>query len=298
MSLVFKQRYVVFLDVLGFKDMLSKSNFQEKASECFDKIEVAIMKATQSKTDHGIYPNEEITFSVMSDSIVLSIPFPENTAWTEKMKTLRFLLSSVEKIQFSLALDGIWLRGSVSEGELSHDSKNVIGKGLVKAYLLEQESVYPRVLVDAEIFKSINNPLLDAKDKVIKAINDSYGNPQYSGKFVFDWKNAQAINKFQQDYPFFINYFNPLLDEDKSQDRDKVINLLKPQLFTHNPSVYEKYRWIIDYLRSMVKNEINRRESIEPNVDVLTGKQESDASFLKRKDKKYLEDFFNTLSTM
>jgi hypothetical protein len=72
-SLVFKQRYVVFLDVLGFKDMLSKSNFQEKASECFDKIEVAIMKATQSKTDHGIYPNEEITFSVMSDSIVLSI---------------------------------------------------------------------------------------------------------------------------------------------------------------------------------------------------------------------------------
>lgn len=298
MSLIFKQRYVVFLDVLGFKDMLSKSNFQEKASECFDKIEDAIKKATQSKTAHGIYPNEEITFSVMSDSIVLSIPFPEDTAWTEKMKTLRFLLSSVEKIQFSLALDGIWLRGAVSEGELSHDSKNVIGKGLVKAYLLEQESVYPRVLVDAEIFKNINNHLLDAKDKVIKAINDSYGNPQYSGKFVFDWKDVQVINKFQQDYPFFINYFNALLDEDKSNDRDKIINLLKPQLFTRDPSVYEKYRWIIDYLRSMVNNEINHRELIKPNVDVLTNEQESEASFLKRKNTEYLEGFFNTLSTM
>jgi hypothetical protein len=299
-SLEFKKSYVAFLDILGFKEKLNKVNFKNDIEQTFANIEEAITKATKP-TDHGIYPEENISYSVLSDSIILSIPFPKQNSWKEMMKSLRFLLSAVEKIQYKLSLKDTWLRGAISEGELSHDTKNVIGKGLVQAYLLEKESIFPRVLVDSNIFKEISDisstDFFTTRDGVIKSMNDKFNNEVYSGKFLFAWNDGQVINKFQQDYPFFVNYLNPLLKEENENERNEILNTLKPHLFIRDPSIYEKYRWVIDYLRSMTNQEIHRKLELKPIKDPLT--DEVDVKSTETlKNSKYLEVFFDKLSTM
>ncbi len=301
MEIEFRERYVAFLDILGFKALLDDPGFKTKVVEYFNKIKAALQKSTENGT-HGIYPEDAITYSVLSDSIILSIPIPNSGDWMAKIKSLRFLLSAIEKIQYTLALDNIWLRGAVSEGELSHNSSNVLGKGFVKAYLLEQKAVYPRVLVDAGIFKNIfaeNDPdLVKSRKEVLTQINQTYRNSGYSGKFIFNWQDVLVINQFRQDYPYFVNYLNPLSKEDRIEERKIILKNLKTLLFANDPSVYEKYRWVCDYIRAIIITETNRRTKLERRKDDFSDELEKEEDFQKRKEIGYLDTFDSELSSL
>lgn len=214
-----------------------------------------------------------------------------------RIKALRFLLSAVEKIQFELALENIWIRGGVSQGELSHNDRNVIGHGLVNAYLLETKASFPRVLVDPLVFQKLFESQLEEgelkpRQSVLSEINMTWSNSNYSGRFIFDWKHAAPINDFTQDYPFFVNYLNPLLVESNTEFRDKLFVNLAARLYQNEPSVYRKYRWVCDYIRSMVAGEANRRVELKKN------EFESDEEFQKRTAHDFLDDYLAKLQQL
>lgn len=290
----FENSYVAFLDILGFKDLMKEKDFKKKIEKYFKLIEGALEKSTKSSS-HGIYPASEIKKVVLSDSIILSIPIPKGADWREKFKILRFLLSAVEKVQFSLALEGIWIRGAISEGELCHARGNIVGQGLVNAYLLEGKAKFPRVLVDSIIFQNIYQKPNESKSRsdILTDINNRWGNPKYSGKFIFDWDRARQINEFGQDYPFFVHYLNPLVDEDNSEERAEILSSLAKNLLRNDPDIYRKFRWVSDYVKSMTDGEIARRIEMTWDEDLETQKE-----FSERSETKFLGEYSKNLSKL
>jgi len=89
----YKNSYVAFLDVLGFKKLVfSKS--KEKIEQYFKiiKDEIKSLKAIDSKKD--------INYIVISDSIIISIEQDEDK--NQNINNLRELCIAVGKIQYKL----------------------------------------------------------------------------------------------------------------------------------------------------------------------------------------------------
>lgn len=256
----FNDRFVAFLDILGFKEILKRDN-QE-----VERIMHIISDVTQDVTTvsgHGIIPDDNITQTVLSDSIVLSIPAPGIIK--DAYKNFRFLLHVVEKIQFKCALEDVWIRGGISWGNLHHELSggNVIGQGLVNAYLFEQTAHYPRVLIDPSIIPDYFGKLgcSATRSAFISEINMTWGASVYSGKFIFDKSKIQAAfhGYFQDDMPLFVHYFNSIYEEKTPESaRTKISDLLKSRLYSSKETaIYAKYKWVVDYLLTIAPEDIN-----------------------------------------
>lgn len=138
----YKESYVAFLDVLGFKDMVMKQN-DNKLVTYFNEVNNVIdeLKRIDRKKDIG--------YIVISDSIILTV---EKVLDPEKnIKILRQICIAVSKIQKRLALNDIWIRGAISSGKTYFDQNNnqIVGPAYIDSYLLENElAIYPRVILD------------------------------------------------------------------------------------------------------------------------------------------------------
>lgn len=246
---------MAFLDILGFSQMVQE---QEKIRDCLNILEEATGSA-RKKTNHDIYPADDIKFSMMSDSIVLSIACGSKDQWTPKIKALRYLLSTVEKIQYKAALKNIWIRGGISSGKLLHNG-NVFGPGMVKAVAVEKEAEFPRVVVDFRVLADVFSEAkpLNTRRKFLLEMNQSFSCSEYSGKFLYDpiEMNSSGMTFFRLDVPFFVHYMNPLTNQDCASDRLKVYNHLKRNILNaENRSVYSKYKWVAEYIYSFLSTE-------------------------------------------
>ncbi len=250
-KLEFENRFVAFLDILGFKEIISNKAEVIRIAEI---VESETSTASRVKERHGIYPNKALSVTVISDSVVISIPYGDGF-WTEKIKSLRYLLSTVEKIQFKCAMQNVWIRGGISYGEMHHSERNVVGNALVKAYMIEQNAIYPRIILDAKImlaFQKGGGP--SSRKALIKEMNQTFGAESYSGKFLFDksdenWSGSFSTH-FMDDTPLFVNYFHSVFsDLVTEKERKELAEFLKHRLYSApTPHIYAKYKWVIEYL--------------------------------------------------
>lgn len=126
--------YTAFIDILGFKELLDSSRFEEKIEAIVDKIRSRI------RFDGRVYPS--LNYLAISDTIIIT---------AEEQKGA-LLLRKVGQIQTTLLKLGYATRGGISFGEnlvYSGDiGRNIFGKAYVSAYQAEQElAIYPRVVV-------------------------------------------------------------------------------------------------------------------------------------------------------
>lgn len=146
-----EDKYVAYLDVLGFKELVSKKG--EKLNIYFEKVEESL-KAIYN-IDHSI------DSQLVSDSIILSCELSDDK--------LRQLLMAVQTIQAKCALENIWIRGAITIGDI-HFNKNpniVVGNGLIEAYLLESQEKYPRIIINPKIVKNF-----DTRNKFLQSMNN------------------------------------------------------------------------------------------------------------------------------
>lgn len=276
---IFKDRYIAYLDILGFRELLKKAKKYPKKGiiqDCFESVYSAIEKSIQ-KNKEGYYPKENISTAILSDTILLSIPVSESLSSGTRIKTLRFFLDSISKIQYNLALKDIWLRGAVVQGELSHLNESVVGEGLVSAFLLEKEAKYPRVLIQPEIFQklypeSYNAGEVVSRETILNDLNWHGYNPNYDSQFIFSHSNEiTKFNSFTNDYPYFVDYFSKLRKLDKNDMLEKefevIMKYLDKNLIEASPGIYQKYRWLVDYLTVTMEIEIN--SGIDPIVNLV-----------------------------
>jgi len=167
----FTECYVAFLDILGWKSLISESeNNAEKMQiliMALNKI-ADIGQSTHSKGDlnSGNFAEWKLQIHAFSDNVILFIPI--------KTKHINFLLAKVAQLYDELIELNCCLRGGIIIGDMYWDddwSKNDIsyskeklnmqiamGQGLIEAVEIESKiAIYPRIVISEKLQKHIQN---------------------------------------------------------------------------------------------------------------------------------------------
>ena len=152
------ERYVCFLDIMGFKDMVSRNPYQA----VLQKMEVFI-KAVKKWENAGnqvkndvelakLFSNCEVRIATFSDSILLISNGNDVRDLTHLILVLKLLISDCFRIP-------IPIKGAMSKGMLTADFEKSLffGKPLIQAYELQEELNYYGVVLDRYVERDIEN---------------------------------------------------------------------------------------------------------------------------------------------
>ncbi|MCF2583261.1 hypothetical protein [Bacteroides caecigallinarum] len=137
------ERYIVFLDIMGFKDRVARTKHEELLSMLND-FNQRISKHILEHKEHGI------RLSQFSDSILIY-------SSDNKQSSLQTISEVSSKVMETAINSGIPLKGAIAKGVITCDiSKQLyFGQALIDAYLLEENVKYYGVLahnsVEADI---------------------------------------------------------------------------------------------------------------------------------------------------
>jgi hypothetical protein len=197
MEIKYQDRLVVFIDVLGFKNLVYSTS-----TELINRYYALLLSSFQAAIT-----KRNFDFLLISDSIVV---FCNND-----IESLSSLIKTTTILQADLLGKGILVRGAISHGDLFVDKINniIVGKGLINAYQLEMQAKYPRVIVDRSIASKY------------------YGS--FSG-FVSNKLNSGGVphvaftppGLYPIDYPY-LNYGGKLATRKSNQPFEAALNLLK-----------------------------------------------------------------------
>lgn len=253
-ELRYEKSYVAFLDVLGFKKLV-----YSKKKEDREKIELYLKTARETLNRLKEIPSKKIIGSiVISDSIILTVPFGDNE--TEHIDNLRQLCIAILSLQRKLLVKDIWIRGAISFGDTHFDDTNnqIIGSAYVDAYLLEEKMAkYPRVILDNRIIKELN---CHNSSCLISKINKHLSSDlrSYTKNVLYDWSNSFNMNVIlEKDAPLFIDYL--------ISDRQAILRIIRLiEQKCQNIELYSKFKWVANYLMTVTNDQklINRLHEI------------------------------------
>lgn len=135
----YKERYVAFLDLLGFKTIVTRAETDPTERERLRKV-LELMRDSLTQN-----PRLALRFTHFSDCLVLSI---ERTAagLLEAFESINVLVSNL--LQFD-----VLVRGGLVAGHAYHDKDFVYGTAVNRAYCLEHEIARdPIILLSEEVF--------------------------------------------------------------------------------------------------------------------------------------------------
>ncbi len=156
-------RFVVFLDIMGFKDRVARTSHNKLLAQLtdFNKSIIGCI---------GKYQNADIQLAQFSDSIVL---FSNDTT----QKNLRIIAEVASDLMRVAIKQQIPIKGAIAQGRITCDIPKQLffGQALIDAYLLEENIHYYGILIHhtAEasilkleediVFKDIKAPLKSGK---------------------------------------------------------------------------------------------------------------------------------------
>ena len=164
----YRDCYIAFLDMLGFKALIDRSNCDD-IYQVFSKIDLPSDNIVDN--DDIIMRMDEIKMKIMSDSICFYIDAKKENALVGLIFTC--LLFQAELMNQT---PPIMLRGSIVRGELYANADVTFGPGLTKAYLLEEKNAkVPRIIITRETLDSEVSPfMLKYKNQLVFEDEDAY----------------------------------------------------------------------------------------------------------------------------
>jgi hypothetical protein len=157
---IYSERYVAFIDILGFGNIVRRSVQSPEQAEALVQIFDRMHKRW---SDQGLqatheHMGEDFRVQSFSDCTVIS------EAATPK--GLMYLLLMVTQFSLDLMVSGFLVRGGIAKGLLHHSDQAVFGPAFLDAYALERDiACYPRIIVDKGTHKDFeNNHLADNWD--------------------------------------------------------------------------------------------------------------------------------------
>jgi len=243
----YKESYIAFLDVLGFKAIVMNQDVKGNLNVLDDYF-----KEVDRLREYFDGLSFHIEIIAISDSIIISIP--RNISDESDIGNLRHLCIAVAIFQCMLAKLNIWLRGGISNGKTYFNSKKaqVVGPGYIRAYELEEKyAKWPRVILDPALIKLHG---FSSADDFIEKMNvtDSKEKEahQWDGNVLFNWKYSDGtlVETIIKDVPLFIDYMSYYCEMDREGMSD-IASHLKDNIYMNN-DIYPKYRWVADYLRA------------------------------------------------
>ncbi|EJC7104920.1 hypothetical protein MZJ31_004501 [Vibrio parahaemolyticus] len=228
---VLKKSYCVFMDVLGFSEMISSSSGQDNEQELFQSYHEVTSRLVARLNEHA-GPDSFLNVKVFSDNILLAVPWFSVDGESE----FGFILLALREYQLSMALNGYFIRGGISVGNLFVDENMIYGKALLEAYALESKVANdPKIILSSEVLE------------VVRSHTQFYENPEESPQ------NRDVV--IDNDGKGFISYLDELIEESSvglvlnteklRLHKQKVMEAV--EFHRENTKVWYKYHWLCDY---------------------------------------------------
>ena len=243
----YEDRVTVYIDILGFKDMLSET--VEKGEDNTDKID-EILSAYHSIRDVWNLDNDEKAFSkskrvtTFSDCLVISFKASEESE-------IFFTLLEIKWMIIRLIYKGILVRGAITYGKLIHRNDVLFGPALAEAYILESKAaLYPRVILHKDIID------LAGKSK-------SFHHSSNQEK-----EHVESLLEKDSDGMYYIDYFGKAQSEldDPDYDFPEYIDRIGAKIrkgLMGSSSIYKsdikvKYRWMKERYNNLIERLQNK----------------------------------------
>ena len=232
-------RYVAFLDLMGFKNMVSQST---KDAVILNTINQALDYTGYIQHDNynGIIPMVELGKQVtaFSDSVVISYDASMPGAGFHVLMDLVYICNNL------LGL-GIPVRGGVTVGQLIHTERKCFGPAMVEAYLMESEKAkFPRVIVDSNLIKyALNNPgRANTFEQEEKYLDELLREDSSDKIVILDY--LKQINEFD-DYEIYHGHI--------LRTKEFITKNLSIYKYTGTDRIYEKYVWLKKYYNETIR---------------------------------------------
>jgi len=243
----YEERLIAFIDVLGFKEIVRKSERSSgsinliydslrfikgrEAASNWDLQLIEIEEDAQKKNLKDFDISDRTVCTSFSDSIAVSVSCSENNI-NESFSTL---LSNLSYVGATLMMKGILYRGGLTVGNLIHTKDGIIfGQGLIDAYQLESNAAYyPRVLISDKLIKRLNYPI---ESKV-----NRYPYHQYLKRF-----NDGCVGFHQMIYFEVLQSWIEMSESKLKTSLNRIKSTIIKGLDSNfeNPKVFEKYLWL------------------------------------------------------
>lgn len=221
----YEDRIVCFIDILGFKDHIKKSDTDIKKVQAIADALHAIRRDLDIDNPN-IEERDGATITQFSDSIVISFKSTETGG-------VFFTLLKLIWVQATLVNHGMLARGAIVRGDLVHNEEILFGPGFVKAYEAESKAaMYPRIILGSDVLHIALNygghhPMEEAKslDKLI--IKDS------DGMYFIDYLGQGVEEEFDDPANDYILYL------------EKIRDIIDENIKTDDVSIRIKYGWLL-----------------------------------------------------
>lgn len=230
----YKEHFVAFLDILGFKSLLKDASCEE----IYSIFEVLHKKSSGRRNQNGveIKAYNHIHHTILSDSVIVYIRSDIDDAFAA-------LIDICNQLQRSLANreKPILLRGGITVGNLYNKNDIIYGEGLSSAYLLENNlAKFPRIIFTGDTLKR----------------------GLYNTKYMFsEMEGLKRPYIEDDDALYFADYLSPSFWDDDALIKyyDRLLDLCAQQL---NQSTDEGLRAKYFWLKSKIESAITVHSSV------------------------------------
>lgn len=237
---MYRQSVITFLDILGFKNLIAKSTFEEVEKKL--RTIRRLSDVDEEEDGEGFEPK----IVQFSDSIIRIRPLDSEANKESRYGLMFYEMLDLVQMQGELINHGICIRGGVSIGNVHFDNQTLFGPGFVRAYELESMYAnYPRIVIDPNLIAQLR------KDKRLASSHNTL-----EEEFSYISKNVRR----ESDGIYFIDYLRSFLSEIDDPDNISTFIANHKKIIVDNAGsateltpVAAKYLWMASYHNGVVK---------------------------------------------
>jgi hypothetical protein len=232
----YEDRYCLFLDILGFRDIVAKSLQQpaQRGTHATSQVYFSLSSIAKTLKYKLAYLNaagkktiSSRKVSQFSDSVVVSYRATEDGG-------LDNMLRDVLRLQLQLIHRKILVRGAITLGKLYHQRDFVFGPALNEAVELEGWANYPRVIADRDLLASASLVNVGSPPSAASPLT-----LDLDGQYFVDYFAVQP-DDFDEDWGTLVEYLIDL--------REGILDLSKRR----EPSLRLKHGWMRQHFNRVV----------------------------------------------
>jgi hypothetical protein len=239
------ERYVAFLDILGFREMVNADEPEKTIALLENFFERARELA-------GIATSSKLTYKLFSDCICVSTPVDVLGVFN--------IIQYIAHFQVTAFQNGIFVRGGLSVGKHYESERMIFSEGLVNAYKLEQKAFYPRIVIDKSITKPREPGNIHCNNTIMYAPDNS--------AFI-DYMGVSSI--YLMDHS---EKLQALFDTHREQILKQMEGILKKPDDPKNANKIAKYMWLADYHNTKCNQFIEDNPNLGVDRNLLIDRSE------------------------
>lgn len=258
----YEERYIAFIDILGFKNIVQNTSSDSVELERLNNALNYILKLKKENYKEP-YGNNwmGMEFTMFSDSIVISYP-------ANGHGNAFYILLEIALICIEILNKGYIFRGGITVGSLVHKGDICFGPAMNCAVDLEKKAKYPRIIIEKQVFeKGLQYPgYANTPDQEVEYL--AYLVLLDDGIFIKDSESVFILN--------YLALHNEIDDEDAYillilKTRQLIIEQYNSACSIQNTdereNIRQKYIWFAGYYNYIVERVLKNYSEYMLNIN-------------------------------